>query len=103
MKKYTKKQKQLLSMLTASIFIIMSVFCINGNFYSSAEESDYWGDEYYEDEEATESEYIITTEYPDELGREPDIVANAAIIMDAATGNILYEKNAYDKKYPASI
>lgn len=54
------------------------------------------------DIEAT-TEHIKTTEYPNEPGRKPDIVANAAIVMDAATGQILYEKNIYEHKYPASI
>lgn len=52
--------------------------------------------------EAT-TEHPETTEYPDDITREPDLVSNAAIVMDAASGQILYEKNAYDKKYPASI
>lgn len=51
----------------------------------------------------TTTEHPETTEYPEEPTREPDLVANAAIVMDAATGQILYEKNAYEKKYPASI
>ncbi len=46
---------------------------------------------------------IFTTEYPDDPSREPSIVAEAAIIMDAKTGQILYEKNIYDAYYPASI
>lgn len=54
------------------------------------------------DEEAT-TEHPETTEYPDNPSRPPDLVCNAAIVMDAGTGQILYEKNAYDKKYPASI
>lgn len=54
------------------------------------------------DTEAT-TEHPETTEYPDEPTKEPDLVANAAIVMDAATGQILYEKNAHEKKYPASI
>ena len=33
----------------------------------------------------------------------PDIVAEAAIVIDADTGNILYQKNAYECEYPASI
>lgn len=33
----------------------------------------------------------------------PDIHSEAAIVMDAATGQILYEKNAYTTLYPASI
>lgn len=53
-------------------------------------------------EEAT-TEHPETTEYPDDPTREPDLVANAAIVIDASTGQILYEKNAHEKKYPASI
>jgi D-alanyl-D-alanine carboxypeptidase len=53
-------------------------------------------------EEAT-TEHPETTEYPDDPTRTPDLVGNSAIVMDASTGQILYEKNAYDKKYPASI
>lgn len=53
-------------------------------------------------EEAT-TEHPETTEYPDDPTREPDLVADAAIVMDASTGQILYEKNAHEKKYPASI
>ena len=52
--------------------------------------------------EAT-TEHPETTEYPDDPTREPDLVSNAAIVMVADTGQILYEKNAHDKKYPASI
>lgn len=52
--------------------------------------------------EAT-TEHPKTTEYPNEPSKEPDLVATAAIVMDAQSGRILYEKNAYDKRYPASI
>lgn len=55
-----------------------------------------------ETSEAT-TEHPETTEYPDDPSKEPDIVSNAAIVMDASTGQILYEKNSHDKKYPASI
>ncbi len=33
----------------------------------------------------------------------PEIYSEAAIVMDATTGQILYEKNAYNTLYPASI
>lgn len=33
----------------------------------------------------------------------PEIYSEAAIVMDATTGQILYEKNAYTTMYPASI
>ncbi len=105
MKKYIMKNRLVLSALISSVFIIMSVFCIDGNSLFAQEQYSS-EDTYYEDiesEEDTASEYLITTEYPDEPGRAPDIVANAAIVMDAKTGNILYEKNSNDKKYPASI
>jgi len=34
---------------------------------------------------------------------EPNIVAESAILIDANTKTVLYEKNGYDKHYPASI
>ena len=52
--------------------------------------------------EAT-TEHPETTEYPDDPTREPDLVANAAIVMGAVSGQVLYEKNSQEKKYPASI
>lgn len=33
----------------------------------------------------------------------PDVYSDAAIVMEASTGLILYEKNIYEKYYPASI
>ena len=42
---------------------------------------------------------IDTSDYnPDNLTTNSDSI----ILMDAKTGNILYSKNAYEKKYPAS-
>ena len=55
-----------------------------------------------ENTEAT-TEHPETTEYPDEPSKAPDLVSNAAIVMDASTGQVLYEKNSHEKKYPASI
>ena len=57
-------------------------------------------DENQDTEETTE--HPESTEYPADPTREPDLVCNAAIVMDASTGQILYEKNAHEKKYPAS-
>ncbi len=56
-----------------------------------------------EDDTTEEATTIQTTEYPDEPGRAPDLASEAAIVMDAKTGAILYEKNAYIPEYPASI
>lgn len=39
----------------------------------------------------------------DETTEELTLSAASAILMDAKTGKILYEKNAYEKQYPASI
>lgn len=57
----------------------------------------------YATEMEASTEHPETTEYPNEPSREPDLVATAAIVMDAESGQVLYEKNAYDKRYPASI
>lgn len=81
--------------LCAVILFFVSITCIDGvSVHAEGME---------EDPEASTEEYVVTTEYPDEPGREPDLVSNSAIVMDAETGQILYEKNAYDRKYPASI
>ncbi len=53
--------------------------------------------------EEASTEHPETTEYPDDPTRAPDLVSNAAIVMDAASGQVLYEKNSQEKKYPASI
>lgn len=49
----------------------------------------------------TESEPDTLESIPPEDA--PDIYSDAAIVMDAATGQILYQKNAYNTLYPASI
>lgn len=36
------------------------------------------------------------------LGAEPNVASTSAILVETSTGKILYEKNAYDKMYPAS-
>ncbi|MGZ7301743.1 hypothetical protein ACXWQI_09600, partial [Streptococcus pyogenes] len=35
--------------------------------------------------------------------KQPEIQAQGAVLMDAATGNLLYSKEAETKFYPASI
>ena len=59
--------------------------------------------EQLQDGEEPATEHPETTEYPNDISLQPDLVSNSAIVMDAATGKILFEKNAYDRKYPASI
>lgn len=36
------------------------------------------------------------------FAKEPNIASTSAILVEASTGKILFEKNAYDKMYPAS-
>lgn len=36
------------------------------------------------------------------FANEPNIASSAAILVESSTGKILYEKNAYEKMYPAS-
>lgn len=49
----------------------------------------------------TESEN--QTESSHDWPKAPSVTADSAIVMDATTGLILYEKNSTKKKYPASI
>ncbi|NLK38534.1 MAG: D-alanyl-D-alanine carboxypeptidase [Epulopiscium sp.] len=52
----------------------------------------------------TEESFVTETESQSELpSQELDLEADSAILMDATTGEILYEKNIHKKQYPASI
>ena len=51
----------------------------------------------YEESTGVEEEYLQTE------AKVPKISADAAILMDARTGEILFQKNATKKEYPASI
>ena len=43
----------------------------------------------YATETVATTEHPETTEYPDNPSKEPDLVANAAIVMDVESGKIL--------------
>lgn len=45
---------------------------------------------------------VITTTVGFASTNSPNVTAKAAIVMDAATGKVLYSKNAEERKYPAS-
>ncbi|OON97161.1 MAG: hypothetical protein ATN36_04090 [Epulopiscium sp. Nele67-Bin005] len=47
--------------------------------------------------------FYISSSSPTFADTKPSIQAEAAILIDAKTGTILYEKNAYKQYYPASI
>ncbi|MCH1625594.1 D-alanyl-D-alanine carboxypeptidase family protein [Ferdinandcohnia quinoae] len=41
--------------------------------------------------------------YAEEIGTEPSVHSEAAIVFEASTGSILFEKNSNAKMYPASL
>lgn len=47
----------------------------------------------------TNTDTVTTNTWPD----GPNVYAESAIVMEASTGLILYEKNIHEKRYPASI
>ncbi len=75
-----------------SVLMLTLLLCFSIAFDSHATESG-----------SNNSEHPETTEYPGDPSLAPDIVSQAAIVMDAKTGQILYEKNSDVGKYPASI
>ncbi len=46
---------------------------------------------------------LLWTSFPVCYAAEPEIAAPSAILMDGATGTILYEKNAHERLAPASV
>ena len=74
-------------------YILVFVLCFSLSFTSHATQDAAGGT----------TEHPDTTEYPNDPSLPPDIVSQAAIVMDAGTGQILYEKNSDVGKYPASI
>ena len=92
--KYKYKFNKFVSILYVVLFMLLAT-CSYCPETLAAEVTD--------EEEETTTEYPKTTEYPEEPWRMPDTVGEAQIVMDASTGQILYERNAYKKMYPASI
>ena len=54
------------------------------------------------DETGDMTEQVDALAADDEWPKGPDVSGDGAIVVDADTGNILYEKNIYDQFYPAS-
>lgn len=52
---------------------------------------------------AASSEIYASSYGIDDLGNGPDLYAESALLMDVASGAVLYEKEADTKRYPASI
>lgn len=57
----------------------------------------------YASERKTSTEVTTHQEAPSDWPAAPSVTAESAIVMDASSGMVLYEKNSTDKKYPASI
>ena len=80
--------------LFSYIIIISVLFGCLGFSLSARAESDT-----AQEGSADSSGVSVTTLGP----TPPEITAQSAVVMDAATGQVVYEKNAHKKQYPASI
>ncbi len=95
--------------ITSILILALSVFSPLGQAYCHAEE---WEEEYIEEnyseetsegeEETSEEEQEETTEEQKDEHGFPVITCQSAIVMDASTGQVIYEKDGYSKQYPAS-
>ena len=86
------KKRPVMMAGTISLLIVCVLFftCMQNSYMISADEED--GQLY-----TTEKE-----DRDDAWPQGPEIEGDGAIVVDADTGNILYEKNIYEKFYPAS-
>ncbi len=85
--------KRLIAILMAFLYMVVCVLPVNATQPDANDEEG----------SSTEAQAVFTTEYPDEPARAPDLVSEAAIVMDAKSGTVLFDKNAYIPEYPASI
>lgn len=98
-KKNSKKKIALCLLLSFLVSNITAVFAADGKEMSMVLKTQETG---LQDDEGKTQE--LSPEEKVEAARQSlSITSSSAILMDAASGQILYEKNAYDKKYPASI
>lgn len=95
--------------ITSILILALGFLSPFGQICCYAEE---WDEEYIEedyseeseegDEESSQEEEEATTEeLKDEQGF-PIITCQSAIVIDASTGQVIYEKDGYSKQYPAS-
>lgn len=94
-------QKKPLIFSFLALFLLTACFCFNArasqDVTSTAENNTAEEDSSSDTEEETSSEEEETVDDP--LG----LVSEAALMMDADTGAVLYEKDGYSVHYPASI
>lgn len=91
------KFKKLLKLALATFFCITIPISNIANAYERGN-INYEKEDLTSNDKATPSDGIAA-----DLPEPPYTTSAASIVMDAETGQILYENNAYDKLYPASI
>ncbi|MEN6326291.1 MAG: D-alanyl-D-alanine carboxypeptidase, partial [Syntrophomonas sp.] len=47
--------------------------------------------------------YAVNVDSPNVTGAYPQTLGKAALLMDASSGRVLYEKNAHQRLSPASV
>jgi D-alanyl-D-alanine carboxypeptidase (penicillin-binding protein 5/6) len=97
-------RKKLFSILAITMTLVLS-FQPNPVMAAQTEDS-YEEDWDYDEEEYTYPDSYYWPAQTDSIPgwpSAPAIEAQAAVLMDARTGNLLYAKNKDDKHYPASI
>ncbi|MBQ3512444.1 MAG: D-alanyl-D-alanine carboxypeptidase [Lachnospiraceae bacterium] len=102
MKKDTVTRNKNKRKLTTVLFMLCLMLSNLGTVFAA--DSNVFKTQTTGSNDTTEEEKELTPEEKVEEARNSlEITAGAAILIDAASGQILYEKNPYDKKYPASI
>lgn len=97
-----RKKHSLILSITLSFLFAAQTISVSA---SQTDASGGYEEEYIEDEYSYPESYYWPAQTDSIPGwpAAPSIEAEAAILMDAKTGNILYAKNKDDKHYPASI
>ncbi len=87
----------IITILTAALFLMGTVpSCVNEKVYAAGKIETTIG---YGEKTELQPAFIIENG----SGEKPGLNATSAILIDAGSGEILYEKDAYDKRDPASI
>ena len=95
-----KRKMSIIMLLTSFMFVnVSSVFVLSSDCFTVYAETT----ETKTTEIETEEKELTPQEMLEEARNQLTIASGAAILMDAQSGQILYAKNIYDKKYPASI
>ena len=85
-----------------AVLLIMPSTAVSADEPSKETENNRLVTEYYSPE-LTEPMIIDATETVASAGNEPTVGAKAFVLMDVATGAVLYEQNSHERLAPASI